>query len=169
MGGTGVAAHTLVKTKKSNLKRGSTYVFDAMNVLYSMCGVGAISDLLVQKPAVPTREIVCLVCYELLFCSPFVVVAVFSHLRLLLLQVFQYLDRWCAAHNFDGDKKTKPVYLIPVVDGFIDRTKLSRNKTHDLRQRSSLSLKEDLPSTIPTRRISKDLKSSGVKQQGLWL
>lgn len=58
MGGDGIAKHVLVKTKECALKRGAVYVYDAMNLLYSMCFVSAIADLLLQKPAVPTREIV---------------------------------------------------------------------------------------------------------------
>ena len=33
MGGTNIAAHALVRSRKSALKRGKTYLFDAMNVL----------------------------------------------------------------------------------------------------------------------------------------
>ena len=58
MGVTGIAANTLIRDKKSALKRGKTYVYDAMNILYSMCSISAISDILGQKPAVPTRNIV---------------------------------------------------------------------------------------------------------------
>ena len=58
MGVTDIAAKTLIRTKKSALKRGKTYIYDAMNILYSMCCMSAISDLLAQKPAVPTRHLV---------------------------------------------------------------------------------------------------------------
>lgn len=52
------AQHALRKDKKSRLKRGVAYVYDTMNVLYSMCSIAAIADLLQQEPAVPTRELV---------------------------------------------------------------------------------------------------------------
>ena len=58
MGGTNIAAHALVRSRKSALKRGKTYLFDAMNVLYSMCSISAIADLIAQKPSIPTRQIV---------------------------------------------------------------------------------------------------------------
>ena len=58
MGAPKTAAHTLCPTKKSTLKRGKTYLFDAMNLLYSLCFISAIADLLVQQPAVPTRDLV---------------------------------------------------------------------------------------------------------------
>ena len=58
MGGPNIAAHTLIHTKKSTLKRGKTYLYDAMNVLYSMCSISSIADLLAQSPAVPTRNLV---------------------------------------------------------------------------------------------------------------
>ena len=58
MGGPGIAKHVLKKTVKSALKRGHTYLFDAMNILYSMCSIAAIVDLLSQVPAIPTRQIV---------------------------------------------------------------------------------------------------------------
>ena len=58
MEGDGIARHTLNGYKKSVLKRGETYVYDTMNLLYSMCFVSSIEDLLNQSPPVPTREIV---------------------------------------------------------------------------------------------------------------
>ena len=58
MGGPGIAAHTLNRAKKSALKRGKVYAYDAMNLLYSMCYISDIADLLNQSPPVPTREIV---------------------------------------------------------------------------------------------------------------
>ena len=54
----GVASHTL--RPGSVLQRGKVYVFDCMNLLYSMLGVTAIGDLLMQSPAMPTREVVSL-------------------------------------------------------------------------------------------------------------
>ena len=47
-----------IRTKKSTLKRGKTYLYDVMNVLYSMCSISAIVDLLTQRPTVPTRNLV---------------------------------------------------------------------------------------------------------------
>ena len=58
MGAPGVVKHTCVSAKKSQLKRDKIYVFDAMNLLYGLCSISVIADLLVQKPAVPTRETV---------------------------------------------------------------------------------------------------------------
>ena len=58
MGIRGIASHTL--KPGSALKRDKVYVFDLMNVLYSMLGVASIADLLLQSPAVPTREVVSL-------------------------------------------------------------------------------------------------------------
>ena len=62
------AQHTLVKSAKSRLKRNKTYVFDAMNLLYSLCKVVEIADLLGQSPPVPTREIVSYDCIYVLNC-----------------------------------------------------------------------------------------------------
>jgi len=59
------AQHTLVKSVKSVLKRNKTYLFDAMNLLYSICKVVEIADLLGQSPPVPTREIVSYDCIYL--------------------------------------------------------------------------------------------------------
>ena len=58
MGGPGIAAHTLNKSKKSALQRGKVYAYDAMNLLYSMCYISGIADLLNQSPPIPTREMV---------------------------------------------------------------------------------------------------------------
>ena len=44
------------------------------------------------------------------------------------------MDKWCAIHNFDGDRKTAPIHLIFVVDGRIDACKISRNEKHEKRQ-----------------------------------
>ena len=55
---TGVASHTLIQGSK--LKRGKVYVYDLMNLLYSLIGIAEVADLLMQSPAVPTREIVSL-------------------------------------------------------------------------------------------------------------
>ena len=68
MGGNNITAHALVRSKKSALKRGKTYLFDAMNVLYSMSKMSFITDLLAQKPPIPTRQIVsclCVLCFLL--------------------------------------------------------------------------------------------------------
>jgi len=62
MGGPNIAAHTLKGTKKCHLKRGKTYLFDTMNLLYSMCSLCSIADLLAQQPAVPTRQLVSFKC-----------------------------------------------------------------------------------------------------------
>ena len=117
-GGTGIAQHACVKTKKCALKRNQTYAYDAMNILYTMCSLSAIADRLVQKPSVPTRDV-----------------------------VFTYLDRWCRIHGFDGNNKgLKPVYIIFVVDGRIDPCKISRNKLHDDRQRELTLLRKRISS-----------------------
>ena len=58
MGGDGIACHTLKGGKTSVLKRGKTYVYDTMNLLYSMCFTSSIADLLNQSPPVPTHDIV---------------------------------------------------------------------------------------------------------------
>ena len=51
------------------LKRNKAYLFDAMNLLYSMSKVVEIADLLGQNPPVPTREIVSnILCLHLLDC-----------------------------------------------------------------------------------------------------
>ena len=72
MGGPGIARHACVKTTKCRLKRNKTYAYDAMNILYSICCLSAIADLLVQKPSVPTREIVSAFTYfALLFATHF--------------------------------------------------------------------------------------------------
>lgn len=62
MGGNKIASHVLVKSKKktSVLKKGGTYLYDAFNLLYSLCMVAEIADLLGQEPPVPTRELVSL-------------------------------------------------------------------------------------------------------------
>ena len=39
-------ANTLIKTSMIRLKRGKTYLFEAMNLLDIMCYISAISDLL---------------------------------------------------------------------------------------------------------------------------
>ena len=89
------------------LKRGpkNVYVFDLMGLLYSMCGISAIADLLVQEPAVPTRT-----------------------------QVTAYLDKWNEVHKFGAIKKKrknkrtgrKAVHIIFVCDGRKDKFKIAR-------------------------------------------
>ena len=70
MGGPKIASHTLKGTKKCLLKRGKIYLFDCMNLLYSLCCLSSIADLLVQIPAVPTRQLVSLSVYHLSgFCA----------------------------------------------------------------------------------------------------
>ena len=49
----------------------------------------------------------------------------------IYLQVFTYLDRWYKTHGFS---RAEPVQLIFVVDGMIDRCKVSRNKKHEERR-----------------------------------
>ena len=44
------------------------------------------------------------------------------------------MDDWCEKHGFDGDAKTKSIYIIFVVDGMIDPCKICRNTTHNQRQ-----------------------------------
>ena len=130
MGGTNIAAHALVRSRKSALKRGKTYLFDAMNVLYSMCNISAIFDLIAQKPSIPTRQIVSYLCW-LCFLLRLTCVC-------MLIKVFTYLDKWSRAHNFEGNngKKMDPVYLIFVVDGRIDPCKKSRNNKHEMKKKS---------------------------------
>lgn len=129
MGATNVASHTLSPfSKKCKLKRGpkNCYVFDTMNLLYSMCGISAIADLLMQKPPVPTCETVRFtLSLSVLFCAWFKLIFAF-----ICLQTFAYLDRWCKTHNFDGTNTKKgekqPVHIIFVVDGRIDQFKIAR-------------------------------------------
>ena len=74
----------------------------------------------------------------------------------LCAQVFTYLERWCAKHNFGPDhvKKVPPIHSIFVVDGRIDPCKISRNKTHEKRQselrqlRAKIMRNECLPTDI---------------------
>ena len=40
-----ITDNTLIRSKKSELKRGKTYVYDTMNLLYSMWCISAISDV----------------------------------------------------------------------------------------------------------------------------
>ena len=113
MGVTKVASHTLSPfSKKCKLKRGpkNYYVFDTMNLLYSMCGISVIADLLMQKPPVPTRETVRFT-LSVLFCAWFKLI-----FACICLQTFAYLDRWCKTHNFDAtntkkEKKTCSYHL----------------------------------------------------------
>jgi len=62
MGGKNIAQHTLKGTKKCRLKRDKSYLYDCMGFLYIICCLASIADLLAQKPAVPTRELVSLFC-----------------------------------------------------------------------------------------------------------
>ena len=48
MVGANIAVNTLIKTSMSRLKRGKTYLFDVMNLLYIMCYISVISDFLQQ-------------------------------------------------------------------------------------------------------------------------
>ena len=99
IGGPGIAANTLsLCSNVCKLKRGPkyVYVFDLMNLLYSMCCISAIADLLVQRPPVPTRETVCMWC-SFICCL----------LHLFHSQNFAYLDRWNVEHKFDASKKKR--------------------------------------------------------------
>ena len=128
MGTTKVASHALSPfSKKYKLKCGpkNWYVFDTMNLLYSMCGISVIADLLMQKPPVPTRETVRFT-LSVLFCPWFKLI-----FACICEQTFAYLDRWCKAHNFDGINTKKgggkqAVHIIFVVDGRIDQFKIAR-------------------------------------------
>ena len=131
MGAPGVAAHTL--QPGSTLKRGKVYIYDAMNLLYSLLSIAAVSDLLSQCPAVPTRELVSSLSLDLSL-------PLSSHLSHThsLTQVWDYLDRWCAVHKFDSfvkrGKKQAPIGVLFTLDGFTDPTKMTRNHMHKDRQ-----------------------------------
>ena len=101
--GTTGSVHTL--KPDTTLNRGTTYIYDTMNVLYSLMSMSEISNLLFQT--------------------------LVSH---TYTQVFNYLDRWYVVHHFDRFKKKKvktqePINLIFVVDDQIDPTKMRRNET----------------------------------------
>ena len=134
MRGSNIAAHALVLSKKSALKRGKTYLFNAMNVLYSMSKMSVIADLLAQKPPISKRQMLSCLCV-CVFCCDYMCVFVGT-------KVFTYLQRWSRAHNFEGCRrgdanKMDPIYLIFVVDGRIDPCKKSRNKKHEMKKKVS--------------------------------
>ena len=56
----GLAKRTLSPAQKggSDLKRGAVYLYDAMNLLYSLCATSTMADVLSQSPPVPTKELV---------------------------------------------------------------------------------------------------------------
>ena len=138
MGVADIASNTLIRAKKSALKRGKTYIYDAMNLLYSMCCISAISDLLGQNPPVPTRSIVSQ-CLSVMLLSSWLNFAVF------FLQVFAFLDKWCQTHGFDATEAgDESIYLIFVLDGRIDQCKIGRNAAHDSKKAEFLELRERL-------------------------
>lgn len=143
MGGANIAANTLIKTSMSRLKRGKTYLFDAMNLLYSMCYISAISDLLQQKPAVPTRQIVS-ACLSFVFFGGFG--SFFASLIVFIYvgQAFTYLDRWCERHSLNE------VHIIFVIDGRVDPFKVSRNRLHERRKRELQTLKRRIGTAAET-------------------
>ena len=145
MGGPKIAAHAQRPSKDSKLKRGKTYLFDGMGLLYAMATRAEIADALGQTPPTPTRDLARI---SIVHSYIHALIHTCTHTQ---MQVFwRHLDKWYELHKFnecvERGKKVAAVKLIFVVDGKIDACKIARNFTHDERQKQLDVLKREIVS-----------------------